>query len=174
MFVYFSDGYCVYLTDPELIRFVTVKNAHKFARSNFITTVIPSISKGLLASSGKAHSRQKRMIGPAFSSTNLREFLYIFQENTEKLVQVIHVHWHVSVINSECPPKMNPYIKSWTQTFSTIISLPKYKLIFLIFIITSIQLTLALWTRYYRLSLFIYVYILTDTFFSPDDRILLS
>jgi len=37
----------------------------------------------------RTHDKKKRMIGPAFSSVNLRGFLEIFQENTEKLVQVI-------------------------------------------------------------------------------------
>lgn len=90
IFVYFSDGYLVYVADPELVRFVAVKNAHKFRRSGFLAKFVPSVSKGLFASNGKVHSRQKRMIGPAFSSANLRGFLHIFQENTDKLVQVIH------------------------------------------------------------------------------------
>jgi len=76
------------VVDPELVRFVAVKNAHNFKRSDFVAKFVPSISKGVFASNGKAHSRQKRMIGPAFSSANLRGFLYIFQENTNKLVQV--------------------------------------------------------------------------------------
>jgi len=76
------------VVDPELVRFVAVKNAHNFKRSDFVAKFVPSISKGVFASNGKAHSRQKRMIGPAFSSANLRGFLYIFQENTNKLVQL--------------------------------------------------------------------------------------
>ena len=79
------------MTDPELVRFVAVKSCHKFERTDFVAKIIPSISRGLFAAKGKVHSRQKRMIGPAFSSTNLSGFFTIFQENTDKLVQVISV-----------------------------------------------------------------------------------
>ena len=78
------------MTDPELVRFVAVKSCHKFERTDFLAKIIPSASRGLFATTGKVHSRQKRMIGPAFSTGNLRGFLIIFQENTDKLVQVIH------------------------------------------------------------------------------------
>ena len=78
----------VYVSDPELIRVVTVKNPHKFERSNFVSLVVPSISKGLFAAVGKAHARQKRIIGPAFSSANLQGFFSTFQENSKNLVQV--------------------------------------------------------------------------------------
>ncbi|XP_068711405.1 cytochrome P450 4c21-like [Montipora foliosa] len=82
-------GYMVYVSDPELIRFVTVKNPHKFERTNFLSLVVPSISKGLFAAVGKAHARQKRIIGPAFSSANLKGFFSTFQENSTNLLQ----HW---------------------------------------------------------------------------------
>ena len=78
----------MYVTDPELIRFVTVKNAHKFERSEFLAKIIPSLRKGVFVSVGKAHTRQKRLISPAFSLAHLKGFLNIFQENSEKLVQV--------------------------------------------------------------------------------------
>lgn len=84
----FLGGYHVVIVDPELIRSVTVKNAHKFKRSDFVAKVLPSSSKGLFSANGKAHARQKRMIGPAFSVANLKGFLEIFEENIEKLVQV--------------------------------------------------------------------------------------
>ena len=74
--------------DPEVIRSAMVKNGHKFKRPDLVAKVVPSTSKGLFSANGKAHSRQKRMIGPAFNTANLRGFLEVFQENTEKLVQV--------------------------------------------------------------------------------------
>ena len=45
---------------------------------------------GLFGANGKAHGRQKRMIGPAFSSKNLKGFLGIFKENVQNLVKVIY------------------------------------------------------------------------------------
>ena len=78
----------VYVSDPELVRFVTVKNPDKFERTNFVSLIVPSVSKGLFAVVGKAHARQKRIIGPAFSSANLKGFLSIFQENSKNLVKV--------------------------------------------------------------------------------------
>ena len=77
------------IVDPEIIRSVAVTNCQKFARSDFVTKVIPSIQKALFAVNGRVHARQRRMIGPAFNSSNLRGFLDVFKENAEKLLQVI-------------------------------------------------------------------------------------
>ena len=88
MFVVFAGGYRVCLTDPELVRYVAV-NAHKFQRPEFVKQQIPSFGNGLFSSNGKAHARQKRMIGPAFAAKNLQGFSEIFKENVENLVKVI-------------------------------------------------------------------------------------
>jgi len=90
LFVIFAGGYAVCLTDPELIRYVAV-NGHKFHRPDFVKRQIPSIGNGLFSSNGKAHARQKRMVGPAFTTKNLKGFLRIFQENVENLVKVIYM-----------------------------------------------------------------------------------
>ena len=89
MLVIFAGGYTVCLTDPELIRYVAV-NGHKFHRPDFVKRQIPSIGNGLFSSNGKAHARQKRMVGPAFTTKNLKGFSRIFQENVENLVKVIY------------------------------------------------------------------------------------
>lgn len=89
IFVSCLGGYRVMIVDPEIIRSVAVTNCQKFARSDFVTKVIPSIEKALFAVNGKEHARQKRMIGPVFNSSNLRGFLDVFKENAEKLLQVI-------------------------------------------------------------------------------------
>ena len=88
-FLLFLGGYRVITIDPEIIRSVAVTNCQKFARSDFVTKVIPSIEKALFAVNGRIHARQRRMIGPAFNSSNLRGFLDVFKENAEKLLQVI-------------------------------------------------------------------------------------
>ena len=77
------------IVDPQIVRSVAVTNCQKFARSDFVTKVIPSIEKALFAVNGRVHARQRRMIGPAFNSSNLRGFLDVFKENAEKLLQVI-------------------------------------------------------------------------------------
>ena len=78
----------MYLADPELVRYVAI-NGHKFDRPDFVKRNIPSIGNGLFASNGKAHARQKRMIGPAFTTKNLKGFFGIFTENVQNLVKVI-------------------------------------------------------------------------------------
>ena len=88
-FLLFLGGYRVIISDPEIIRSVAVTNCQKFARSDFVTKVIPGIEKGLFAVNGRVHAHQKRMIGPVFKSSNLRGFLDVFNENAEKLLQVI-------------------------------------------------------------------------------------
>ena len=102
----------VCLTDPELIRYVAV-NGHKFHRPDFVKRQIPSIGNGLFASNGKVHARHKRMIGPAFTTKNLKRFSGIFKENVENLVKVIYklVNFNqfqlmnnspVSLVNQDC------------------------------------------------------------------------
>ena len=88
MFVIFAGGCRVCLTDPELIKYVAV-NGHKFYREDYVKRQIPSIGNGLFSSNGKAHACQKRMIGPAFATKNLKRFSEIFKENVENLVKVI-------------------------------------------------------------------------------------
>ena len=77
----------MFLVDPELIKYVAA-NSHKFHRPEFVAKNIPSIGNGLFASNGKAHARQKRMIGPAFTSKCLKGFLGVFKENVDNLVKV--------------------------------------------------------------------------------------
>ena len=52
------------IVNPEIIRSVAVTNCQKFARSDFVTKVIPSIEKALFAVNGKVHARQKRTDWP--------------------------------------------------------------------------------------------------------------
>lgn len=82
-----KGGCLLYIADPELIKFVA-SNSHKFYRPDFVARNIPSISAGLFASNGKVHARQKRMIGPAFTSKYLKGFLGIFKENVDNLVKL--------------------------------------------------------------------------------------
>ena len=84
----FAGGYRVCVTDPELIRYVAVNGHNKFHRADFVKQQIPSVGNGLFSSNGKAHARQKRMIGPAFTTKNLKGFSEIFKENVENLVKV--------------------------------------------------------------------------------------
>ena len=84
---YFIDGHRVFLVDPELIKYVAA-NSHKFNRPVSVKQNIPSFGNGLLASNGKAHARQKRMIGPVFTSKYLKGFLGVYKENVDNLVKV--------------------------------------------------------------------------------------
>ena len=101
MCVLFAGAYRVCLTDPELVKYVAV-NGHKFQRPDFVKQQIPSIGNGLFSSNGKAHARQKRMIGPAFTAKNLKGFSKIFKESAENLVKVI-------LLYNQTFPKQPPY-----------------------------------------------------------------
>ena len=63
-------------------------NSYKYERSDTFKTVFPIASNGLLSSVGKDHSRQKRMISPAFNFGHLKGMLGVFRAKTALLVQV--------------------------------------------------------------------------------------
>ena len=76
------------MTDPDLIKYVTVTNAKNYARSQQVRKVLPSVGNGLFSSNGREHALQRKMINPAFTYSNLTGFVDDFQELACNLVTV--------------------------------------------------------------------------------------
>ena len=78
----------VFLSDPELIKYVCVTNAKNYRRSRFVRTVLPSIGNGVFSSNGKDHALQRKLILPAFHYNNLTGMVEHFKDVASNLVQV--------------------------------------------------------------------------------------
>lgn len=76
------------MTDPDLIKHVSVTNAMNYGRSPVVRTILPSIGNGLFSSNGKDHARQRKMINPAFNYNNLTGMVDDFKEVASNLVKV--------------------------------------------------------------------------------------
>ncbi|XP_020907526.1 taurochenodeoxycholic 6 alpha-hydroxylase isoform X1 [Exaiptasia diaphana] len=86
----------VVIYDKDLIRQVMISESHKYRRPEIVKDIIPGVGNGLFASSGKVHAKQRKMINPAFSLTNLKTFVPAFVESAEELVEL----WTRKIQNS--------------------------------------------------------------------------
>lgn len=78
----------MFLTDPDLVKYVAVTNSKNYVRSEFVRTFIPSIGNGVFSSNGKDHARQRKMVVPAFNYSNLTGMVDDFKDVSSNLVMV--------------------------------------------------------------------------------------
>ena len=78
----------MFLTDPDLVKYVAVTNCKNYVRSEFVRTFIPSIGNGVFSSNGKDHARQRKMVVPAFNYSNLTGMVDDFKDVSSNLVMV--------------------------------------------------------------------------------------
>lgn len=76
------------MSDPDLIKHVTVTKSKNYVRSSVLKNIIPSIGNGLFSSNGKEHARQRKMINPAFNYSNLTGMVGDFEDISSNLVKV--------------------------------------------------------------------------------------
>ena len=78
----------MFLTDPDLVKYVAVTNSKNYVRSEFVRTFIPSIGNGVFSSNGKDHARQRKLVVPAFNYSNLTGMVDDFKDVSSNLVMV--------------------------------------------------------------------------------------
>lgn len=78
----------MFLTDPDLVKYVAVTNSKNYARTEFVRTFIPSIGNGVFSSNGNDHARQRKMVIPAFNYSNLTGMVDDFKDVSSNLVMV--------------------------------------------------------------------------------------
>jgi len=86
----------VFLTDPDLVKYVAVTNSKNYARTEFVRKFIPSIGNGVFSSNGKDHARQRKMVIPAFNYSNLTGMVDDFKDVSSNLVML----WTDQLTNS--------------------------------------------------------------------------
>jgi len=101
----------VIVYDKDLMKQVLVTESYKFNRPPFVREMIPAFANGLFDSSGKLHARQRKMINPAFSFANIKQFVPAFEASAQELVRVI--------------PSFTNWSKMTTPTSSVIINITK-------------------------------------------------
>lgn len=89
-------GLCnVLITDADAVKQILVTNSFKYERPTSPNSLLRLGNKGLFRVNGKEHSRQRKMINPAFKVSNLKSMVDVFESKTKLLVQV----W-INIINS--------------------------------------------------------------------------
>src|SRR5437773_8964134 len=82
---YRMGGFHVYqLSDPRQIKDVLVVNNSKFIKSRGLQAAKRVLGNGLLTSEGGLHSRQRRLIQPAFLHERISSYAKIMTEYAER------------------------------------------------------------------------------------------
>ncbi|KAJ3883015.1 cytochrome P450 [Lentinula edodes] len=74
------------IADPQALRYITMTSAYGYPKSTDsaqITTL--QFGRGILSVEGEIHSRHRKVLNPAFSVTQLRQFLNLFQRTSTRL-----------------------------------------------------------------------------------------
>ncbi|KAG2150531.1 cytochrome P450 [Suillus clintonianus] len=83
-------GEVVYLSDPLALYHVIVKDQHIFEEPDvFIMNNKATFGDGLIATIGEQHRKQRKLLNPVFSTTNMRELLPTLQPIAHKLTSIV-------------------------------------------------------------------------------------
>ncbi|EEB87509.1 hypothetical protein MPER_15120, partial [Moniliophthora perniciosa FA553] len=78
------------LSDPQALQHILHTSAYGYRKANdqlFFTSMI--LGKGLTFAEGVAHQKQRKLLNPAFSATQLKRFLLLFQNSTSELLNKV-------------------------------------------------------------------------------------
>jgi cytochrome P450 len=83
-------GEVVYLSDPLALYNVIIKDQHIFEEPDvFITNNKAMFGDGLIATIGEQHRKQRKLLNPVFSISNMRELLPTLQPIAHKLTSIV-------------------------------------------------------------------------------------
>ncbi|KAG1775387.1 cytochrome P450 [Suillus placidus] len=83
-------GEVVYLSDPLALHHVIMKDHHIFEEPDvFIMNNKAMFGDGLIATIGEQHRKQRKLLNPVFSTSNMREFLPTLQPIAHKLTSIV-------------------------------------------------------------------------------------
>ncbi|CAH1768003.1 8286_t:CDS:2, partial [Entrophospora sp. SA101] len=87
----FLNGPIVLLTDPKYYPQILTNNAYEFIKPlEFTTDLRIMVGDGILFAEGDQHKRQRKMMNPAFSFTNLKEMVPTIINVTNKLNNILN------------------------------------------------------------------------------------
>ncbi|KAG1734688.1 cytochrome P450 [Suillus paluster] len=83
-------GEALYISDPLALYHVVVKDQHIFEAADvFIMNNKVIFGDGLIATVGEQHRRQRKLLNPVFSTSNMRELLPTLQLLAHKLTSIL-------------------------------------------------------------------------------------
>ncbi|KAK0492365.1 cytochrome P450, partial [Armillaria luteobubalina] len=76
--------------DPKALQYIFHSSGYRFSKTRDNKRSIKALTgEGLVAADGDIHQRQRRILGPAFTASQLRLFLTVFQASAMKLTDKI-------------------------------------------------------------------------------------
>ncbi|OJA08679.1 hypothetical protein AZE42_01173 [Rhizopogon vesiculosus] len=90
----------LYVSDPRALHYILVKEQHIFEENDgFLCCNQLIFGEGLISTLGEQHRKQRKMLNPVFSTSNMRELLPIIQtiSNQLKSILVANLSDHTSV-----------------------------------------------------------------------------
>lgn len=80
----------LYISDPRALQSVVVKDQDAFEETSvFIETNKIIFGPGLVATTGEQHKRQRKIVSPIFSTSQLKSLVPVFYTIAEKLAEVL-------------------------------------------------------------------------------------
>ncbi|KAJ7728473.1 cytochrome P450 [Mycena metata] len=80
----------LYISDPKALQEILIKNPDAWEETEvFIETNRIIFGPGLVATTGDVHKRQRKLVNPVFSPTNLRNLVPVFYNVAERLTDVL-------------------------------------------------------------------------------------
>ncbi|KAG2078937.1 cytochrome P450 [Suillus decipiens] len=88
----------LYVSDPRALHHILVKEQHIFEENDSFLSQVPSIAQtcnklifgeGLISTLAEQHRKQRKMLNPVFSTSNMRELLPIVQAISHQLKSIL-------------------------------------------------------------------------------------
>ncbi|KAJ7152026.1 cytochrome P450 [Mycena filopes] len=80
----------LYISDPRALQEILIKDADAWEETDvFVETNRVIFGPGLVSTTGAVHKRQRKLVNPIFSPTNLRNLVPIFYDVAERVTDVL-------------------------------------------------------------------------------------
>ncbi|PBK92304.1 hypothetical protein ARMGADRAFT_931323, partial [Armillaria gallica] len=77
------------VADPKALQYIFHSSGYRFPKTRDVNRINGAATgRGLIFATGQIHQRQRRILGPTFTASQLRLFLTIFQASAVKVRQV--------------------------------------------------------------------------------------
>ncbi|KAG1723805.1 cytochrome P450 [Suillus lakei] len=96
----FFGGESLYVSDPRALHHILVKEQHIFEENEgFLSSNKLVFGEGLISTLGEQHRKQRKMLNPVFSTSNMRELLPTIQPISHQLKSILrsNLYAHNSV-----------------------------------------------------------------------------
>ncbi|KAG2137315.1 cytochrome P450 [Suillus cothurnatus] len=88
--LYGPPGETVYVSDPRALYHMVVKDQHIFEEPNlFIMSNKLVFGEGLISTIGEQHRRQRKLLNPVFSTSNMRRLLSTLHPISDRLTSIL-------------------------------------------------------------------------------------